>query len=367
MVSYWAFNDTLWLDGPGLDRKGPCTEDVLRSDSPCADKVTVSGFSVEHLGAPSAELVDGVPQAQEEHTDEIGGECVGGWAPHADCVGSFRHEGVDGLLPACTMLHVEHWAWCSLDENYQARWEHCRPCNTDADKGKWLKSETCLDTVAGWTSSGGRTCSEYFYSDWCTPDGKTGSSWNQSWGEFSDWASDGVSADDACCLCGGGIKKKRGLPWPPKRRPAPATPNNGGCTGGWQPSTDCPHEFVYNDEKYEGCTETGSPGGAQGWCSLTPRYSGSFVNCTPCGDDQAIADAVSEATIMQQKFPAQGVALVASASRTPARAGLPPAGAPVALAVAGGAACLLAVARGRRGAQAVYLRAAEHELTAEEA
>ncbi|CAK0849292.1 unnamed protein product [Prorocentrum cordatum] len=68
VVGYWASGDTLWLDGPGADRRGPCTEDVLRSEGTCADKVAVSGFSVEHVGAPSGELVDGVPEAQEEST-----------------------------------------------------------------------------------------------------------------------------------------------------------------------------------------------------------------------------------------------------------------------------------------------------------
>jgi alpha-tubulin suppressor-like RCC1 family protein len=61
----------------------------------------------------------------------------------------------------------------------------------------------CQETPDGWESSTGATCERYS-NGWCTPSGGYGSGWYSSYGVFDDWAVNGISADEACCQCGGG-------------------------------------------------------------------------------------------------------------------------------------------------------------------
>jgi len=47
IVSYWAANDMLWMDGPGTDGQGPCTVDDMDA---CGKSVKFYDFSVEEIG-----------------------------------------------------------------------------------------------------------------------------------------------------------------------------------------------------------------------------------------------------------------------------------------------------------------------------
>lgn len=68
----------------------------------------------------------------------------------------------------------------------------------------------CVDSPSNWVSGGDsssdqESCSVYASYNYCTSTGGEGSGWKSSWGKISDWAnSDGLSAADACCACGGG-------------------------------------------------------------------------------------------------------------------------------------------------------------------
>merc|ERR1711874_408985 len=62
----------------------------------------------------------------------------------------------------------------------------------------------CSDKPSGWKGTEGSTCADYGTKQWCTTDGGYGSGWKDEWGKFDKWAVNGVSADVACCVCGGG-------------------------------------------------------------------------------------------------------------------------------------------------------------------
>merc|ERR1719373_1116189 len=62
----------------------------------------------------------------------------------------------------------------------------------------------CSDTPSGWKGTEGSTCADYGAKQWCTADGGYGSGWKNEWGKFDKWTVNGVSADVACCVCGGG-------------------------------------------------------------------------------------------------------------------------------------------------------------------
>lgn len=64
----------------------------------------------------------------------------------------------------------------------------------------------CAD-FEGWLDQEGESCSDFDSQHYCTPDGKTGSGWDNSWGTLKDWYDDsGNTVVDACCACGGGHK-----------------------------------------------------------------------------------------------------------------------------------------------------------------
>jgi len=49
VVSYWSSTNTLWLDGPGSDGKGPCVTETPQS---CEETVRFSNFAVDTLSNP---------------------------------------------------------------------------------------------------------------------------------------------------------------------------------------------------------------------------------------------------------------------------------------------------------------------------
>jgi len=64
--------------------------------------------------------------------------------------------------------------------------------------------QMCYDSPAWWKDSAGKTCYDYFYSEWCTVTGYYGLGWETDRGTFGDWSLDGHTAISACCCCGGG-------------------------------------------------------------------------------------------------------------------------------------------------------------------
>ncbi|KAK3240143.1 hypothetical protein CYMTET_49999 [Cymbomonas tetramitiformis] len=60
----------------------------------------------------------------------------------------------------------------------------------------------CSDT--DWRDSLGSSCRNYMENQWCRMDGGYGSSWDEYWGTFDDYAPwGGQGASSACCSCGG--------------------------------------------------------------------------------------------------------------------------------------------------------------------
>lgn len=49
VVSYWASDDMLWMDGKGTDGQGPCAVDDAKA---CGKSVKFSGFSIANIGDP---------------------------------------------------------------------------------------------------------------------------------------------------------------------------------------------------------------------------------------------------------------------------------------------------------------------------
>lgn len=74
------------------------------------------------------------------------------------------------------------------------------PCGTTAQPG----GPACVDTPPGWKSSDGDSCGDYAVKEYCTKQGGYGKGWPLFGGSFDRYASGGVSADVACCKCGGG-------------------------------------------------------------------------------------------------------------------------------------------------------------------
>jgi hypothetical protein len=64
IVSYWADDDMLWMDGLGEDNQGPCQKD---SAEKCADAVKFFDFSIEDLDDKEEEALE--EAAHEQDTD----------------------------------------------------------------------------------------------------------------------------------------------------------------------------------------------------------------------------------------------------------------------------------------------------------
>lgn len=112
---------------------------------------------------------------------------------------------------------------------------------------------SCQD-VANWQPENEGPCDEWVSSNYCTPGGGYGTGWNNDWGEFDLYKSQGLTVAEACCECGGGTH----TPTPPTPTPAPAPCEN--IPVNWQPDGDVPCQDWF-DENY--CTSTGGYG--TGW------------------------------------------------------------------------------------------------------
>mmetsp|Transcript_39808 Transcript_39808/g.69955 ORF Transcript_39808/g.69955 Transcript_39808/m.69955 type:complete len:416 (-) Transcript_39808:65-1312(-) len=74
-----------------------------------------------------------------------------------------------------------------------------------------------------WKSKSGRDCADYATDDLCTSRGTPGDGWLDEWGDFKEEENNGMTAADACCICGGGLRETGPAPAPaPASGPSPA-------------------------------------------------------------------------------------------------------------------------------------------------
>jgi carbonic anhydrase len=60
-----------------------------------------------------------------------------------------------------------------------------------------------------WTTAQGNTCTQFVEYQWCTSSGGYGVGWLPEWGVFTNFVDEyGWAANDACCVCGGGVNIK---------------------------------------------------------------------------------------------------------------------------------------------------------------
>jgi len=94
--------------------------------------------------------------------------------------------------------------WCVVEDadcEGNAEWGYCRP--------EGLILGECQDSPFNWKDSDDDSCYVYGVTGWCLPTGKVGPNWNEAdWGSFDDYAVDGKTAAEACCVCGGGANVK---------------------------------------------------------------------------------------------------------------------------------------------------------------
>jgi len=145
-------------------------------------------------------------------------ECGGG---RYDGCNDYPDGFVDNFGYSC--LKYTQADWCTVTGEYGSGWVYekwggfshysvngmnpkgaCCGCGG----GTALFYEGCTTVPEGWEDSRGYSCDTYESSHWCTLTGY-GSGWNASWGGFRDYAVLGVSAEDACCICGGGSADER--------------------------------------------------------------------------------------------------------------------------------------------------------------
>merc|ERR550525_1373799 len=67
IVSYWADDDMLWMDGTGDDSKGPCKKDSARK---CADNVKFYDFSIDDLKSKEQTELETEARQQNEEMEK---------------------------------------------------------------------------------------------------------------------------------------------------------------------------------------------------------------------------------------------------------------------------------------------------------
>lgn len=89
--------------------------------------------------------------------------------------------------------------WCLVEDTDcedQVVWGYCRPLGAE--------HQDCRNDPLDWRDSAGASCVTYEESGWCSASGGYGPFWSSSWGTFESLATNGRTADVACCGCGGG-------------------------------------------------------------------------------------------------------------------------------------------------------------------
>jgi len=129
--------------------------------------------------------------------------------------------------------------------NISARRTKYPPLEPDRDPRQRRRLQQKADIVctnlAGWTDSAGLQCFHYEANQWCTATGGVGPGWKDAWGSIQDYYSDGASALQACCACGGGFE-------------------TAGCTGSISSWTDSDGRSCADYEKNHWCTAAGEAG-----------------------------------------------------------------------------------------------------------
>jgi len=121
-------------------------------------------------------------------------------------------------------------------------------------------TSTCC-SVSGWIATGIYVCEDYNQNSW----------WCEIYGD-SDVSEDGVSANEACCVCGGGSACYTSFPTsstsfpsvtpsvPPSSRTASVTPSSG--TPSYQDTSNCEDTPDWVDSWGDNCSDYAS----QNWC-----------------------------------------------------------------------------------------------------
>jgi len=203
-------------------------------------------------GPPNRELAD----AGEPRYTWNGCKCKPSWK--LDTVGSCEHS-------CCNVDNDEFGEWCLIEDMTceDSDWGYCKPvgaqpttcqdsppnwvdaesdscrdyaffdwCTKSSEVGRgWNKTwgslmdfanqghtafTACCECGGGtdvtnkctdknsWKDSDGDSCETYGKASWCNHMGGYGIGWHQEWGTFADTSSNGMSAVNACCACGGG-------------------------------------------------------------------------------------------------------------------------------------------------------------------
>jgi hypothetical protein len=104
--------------------------------------------------------------------------------------------------------------WCTSTGGYGPAWDEDAWGTFDDHQRQGVSAdeacvacgggEACMDLTIGWVDSQNLTCGDYIQFELCTSGGDYGSNWHFP-GNFSDYATNGQSAIEACCACGGGV------------------------------------------------------------------------------------------------------------------------------------------------------------------
>jgi hypothetical protein len=145
-----------------------------------------------------ASTVDGTDATQA--CCVCGGGSSGGADPSAEAVDTVE---VADAAPA----EASYASYAAEEETLDAA-----PAEEEAVEAVEVAEEAvaaCVDQE-GWESSSGFACDEYVAQNWCA-DGAQAAGWDEAFGTFQDWATDGVDATQACCACGRTGDSRRAL------------------------------------------------------------------------------------------------------------------------------------------------------------
>jgi len=164
----------------GIDATEACCKCGATID-PCKDKV--DGW-VDSLGYSCYDYVDKAYCTPDKSYGI-------GWEPEFGHFKDYAKNGVDAT-EACCM--------CG-GENAQPLVEEAEPVEEEEDP--------CEDKIEGWTDTYGYSCKDYSAKGFCTPNGGYGIGWEDEWGKFFEYATNGWGATESCCSCGGGTAKSK--------------------------------------------------------------------------------------------------------------------------------------------------------------
>jgi hypothetical protein len=127
--------------------------------------------------------------------------------------------------------------------------------------------------VPGFADTEGDGCAAYAAGHWCdSMNGGTGPGWEESWGTIQSYATNGKSAFDECCVCGGG-------------RPAESLPPKECVDKSYWVDSEGDSCAVYESSNF--CTRDGKPGSGwvADWGPLEDYAKGvsALAACCVCG------------------------------------------------------------------------------------